>query len=203
MKRQGFTMIEMLVVIAIICICVTLTLPSFVEAQRAAGLRTSAQTVVMTAKYARSMSILKQIDMALVVYRGEGRLELVSFAESSANADTDYFIDQRNSQQAMLDQSVSDRHAGDSVDTNEAPPPPPPIKVELMRELAEGITIKDLEIRGSDNKDDEVTWVFFNRNGTSSGFVLTLEDPRGSITKIDMDGISGMVTAKSVDRKDL
>lgn len=204
MKRQGFTMIEMLVVIAIICICVTLTIPSFVEAQRAAGLRTSAQTLIMTAKYARSMSILKQIDMALVVYRGEGRVELVSFADSAANADQSGFLDQRNAHVAMLDQSVSERNAsGDSIDTNEAPPPPPAIKVELLRELADDITIKELEVEGQDDELDDTSWVFFHRNGTSSGFKISIADSRGSIAVIEMDGISGLVKSKMVDRKDL
>ena len=75
MKRQGFTLIEMLVVIAIIGICVALTIPYFVEAQRGAALRTSAQTIIQTAKYARSMALLKQTDFALLVDKGASQFD--------------------------------------------------------------------------------------------------------------------------------
>lgn len=193
-------MIEMLVVVAIICICVSLTIPYFVEAQRGAGLRTSSQTVIMTAKYARSMAILKQIDLALLVDRGQGQLELVSFNQPAASSDQDFFMEQRSSRTFELSREPAAAGDGEAEPVPEAPPPS--IKTELIRDLAEGITVKELEVEGEDSGRRDVSWVFFNRNGTSSGFKIRIEDSRGSAAEVEMDGISGLVTTKMLGRDD-
>ena len=202
MKRQGFTLIEMLVVIAIIGICVALTIPYFVEAQRAAGLRSSAQTVIMTAKYARSMSILKQVDLAMLVDRGAGQIELVSLSQPPGADEQSKFIDQRNARALRTADGTTPGYssADGTADTNSLPPPPA-IKSELVRELEEGVTIQKLEVPGDDaGVAKDVSWIFFSRNGTSSGFTIRIQDSRGSAIDIDMDGISGLVKTKALKK---
>lgn len=198
MKRQGFTLIEMLVVVAIIAICVALTIPQFVEAQRGAALRNSAQTIIMTAKYARSMSILKQVDMALLVDRGAGQLELVTLTQPPGVDDQSKFIDERAAR--LFDTGADREDASDSLsDTNDLPPPPV-IKSELVRDLEGGVVISDLEVMTETGRDREISWVFFNRNGTSSGFRILIEDSRQNAAEIEMDPISGLVKSKVIPR---
>lgn len=200
MRRHGFTLIEMLVVVAIIGICVAVSIPSFVEARRGSALRESSQTIIMTAKYARSMALLKQVDMALLVDRGGAQIELVSLSQPPGAGEQDKFVEERGARLYATEGEKED--AGYLTDTNElAAAPPPSIKSELVRDLAEGIIIKDLEVLTGSKRSKDVSWIFFNRNGTSSGFKLTIEDSRGSICDIEMDGISGLIKAKMTDAK--
>lgn len=200
MKRQAFTLIEMLVVVAIIGICVAVTIPSFVEAQRGAALRGASQKIIMTAKYARSMSILKQVDMALLVDKGAAQIELVTLTQPPGSDDQSKFIDQRATRALNPEESSSDSAAGLS-DTNNVPPPPV-IKSELVRDLDAGITVKELEVMSEQGgRDRDVSWVFFSRNGTSSGFKILIEDQRANACEIEMDAISGLVKSRMIDRK--
>ncbi len=201
MKRRGFTLIEMLVVIAIIGICVAVTIPYFVEAQRGAALRNSAQTVIMTAKYARAISILKQQDMALLMDSGAGQLELVSLSQPPGASDQDKFIDERNARAMRLNGSadVSSGSADGVSDTN-APVKPIAIKSEMIRDLEEGVAIKDLVVTGDNGRSREVSWIFFNRSGSSSGFKIRIEDSRGSAAEVEMDGVSGLVKSKMLEK---
>jgi prepilin-type N-terminal cleavage/methylation domain-containing protein len=204
MKRRGFTLIEMLVVVAIIGICVTLTIPYFVEAQRGAALRSSAQTIIMTAKYARSMALLKQIDYAVLVDKGASQVELVSLSQAPGAADQSKFVDERSARNLKLSESAdsqSNFSPDGLVDTN-APPPLPPIKSELVRDLEEGVSIKEMTLDTGSGREREISWIFFNRNGTSSGFKIRIEDARGSAAEIEMDGVSGLVKSKMLKKNE-
>ena len=201
MKRQGFTLIEMLVVVAIIGICVAMTIPYFVEAKRGEGLRSSAQTIIMTAKYARSMALLKQVDLAMLVDKGAGQVELVSLSQPPGADDQNKFIDERTARSSQPENPADPSNASaDGLSDTNAPPPPPPIKSELVRELADGVEIKDLTVENSDGQNRDVSWIFFNRNGTCSGFSLRIEDARGNACEVEMDGISGLVKSKMIEK---
>ena len=61
----GFTLIEMLMVMAIIAIVTAVTLPSLVRSIRGNRLRAASRTVVQMGRYARSMAVLHQQEMVL------------------------------------------------------------------------------------------------------------------------------------------
>ncbi len=64
-RRTAFTLIEVLLVIAIMAIVTAVTLPSFVQSIRGNRLRTAARMVTMAGRYARSMAVLRQQEMLL------------------------------------------------------------------------------------------------------------------------------------------
>jgi len=64
-RRRGFTLIEVLLVIAIMAIVAAVTLPTFVSSIRGNRLRTAARMVTMAGRYARSMAVLRQQEMVL------------------------------------------------------------------------------------------------------------------------------------------
>jgi type II secretory pathway pseudopilin PulG len=61
--RHGFTLVEVLLVTALIIITTMISMPYLVKSIRGNRLRTAARTVVMAGRYARSMALLKQQEM--------------------------------------------------------------------------------------------------------------------------------------------
>lgn len=64
-KGRAFTLVELLMVIAIMAVVTAITIPSFVTSMRGSRLRTSVRTVVKIGRYSRSLAVLKQIPMTV------------------------------------------------------------------------------------------------------------------------------------------
>jgi len=64
--RRGFTLIEIVLILAIIGVVSAITLPNLVKSIRGNRLRTASRSIVMAGRYARSMAVLKQTEMALM-----------------------------------------------------------------------------------------------------------------------------------------
>lgn len=63
--KRGFTLIEVLLVLAIIAVIAAVTTPYFVRSVRGNRLRMAGRTVVMAGRYARSMAIVRQEELPL------------------------------------------------------------------------------------------------------------------------------------------
>ena len=76
--RAGFTLIELLLVIVLICIMLGIATPFFVRSIHGHRLTTASRTLVTVARYARSMAVLKQSDLAITFNLDTGHIDLVS-----------------------------------------------------------------------------------------------------------------------------
>ncbi|NQT92448.1 MAG: prepilin-type N-terminal cleavage/methylation domain-containing protein [Lentisphaerae bacterium] len=63
LTKKAFTLIEVLLVVAIIGVVTAVTTPYFVRSIRGNRLRVAARTVVMAGRYARSMAVLRQEEL--------------------------------------------------------------------------------------------------------------------------------------------
>jgi prepilin-type N-terminal cleavage/methylation domain-containing protein len=120
-RHSAFSMIELLLVVAISLIAAGIAIPLFARSFQGSQLRTSARSVVMAAKYARSMAVLQQKQMAILFDRVTGALEIVSIADRQALSLRNDFLDGRSSRAA--DQLLE---SGAGEEGRRRPPRPSP-----------------------------------------------------------------------------
>lgn len=77
-RTAGFTLLELLLVLVVVSIAFGIAVPLFMRSFQSHRLRTAGRTMVMTVKYARNMSVLKQRAYALRFDFETGRIDLVS-----------------------------------------------------------------------------------------------------------------------------
>lgn len=76
--RAGFTLIELLLVVVLMCVILGISAPFFVRSIQGHRLTTAARTLVTVARYARSMTLLKQSDLVITFNLDTGHVDLVS-----------------------------------------------------------------------------------------------------------------------------
>ena len=179
--RTGFTLIELLLVVVITLLAAGIAMPSFVRSFQSSKLRTSARAVVMIGKYARSMSVLEQKQMAVLFDKAIGRMEVVTISGMTGASDRDKFLEGGRNREA-------EALLGDSETAAAAEEP---IQSDLVRNLADGVQIEKLEVQQEGQSYDNIYWINFYPNGMCDGFELRLVDAKGKSAEVSMDAISG------------
>jgi len=92
-KRQasgesGFTMLELIVVMLILALVATISIPALSRGTSILNLQTASRDVLNTFRFAREKAVTEQTTMLLVVGRKERKLELANILGESARAYT-------------------------------------------------------------------------------------------------------------------
>jgi prepilin-type N-terminal cleavage/methylation domain-containing protein len=92
--RHAFTLIELLLVTAILAVITLIAVPEFVKSARGNRLRAAGRTVVASGRYARSMALIRQVPVGVTFDLVGGRLiveeagaPVVAEADSAAEAE--------------------------------------------------------------------------------------------------------------------
>lgn len=176
-RARGFTLIELLLVVAISLIAAGIAVPLFSKSFQGSQLRAAARAVVMSVKYTRSMSVLKQHYMAILFDRVSGSIEVVSMADRASLSGASRFLSDR-----------SEANAGDEA--------APSITSDLRRPLPADVKIAGFEASSRGQVLNDIYWVNFFPNGMSEGFVIELQDKAGKRARIKVEGISGDTTVE-------
>lgn len=174
-RLTGFTLIELLLVVAIALIAAGIAVPLFSRSFQGSQLRAATRQIVMTAKYTRSMAVLKQRYMAVLFDRVSGSIEVVSLADRASLAGRSRFLSERN--------QPEDAAPGETAQA--------PITSELRRALPADIRIEAFESSGSGQALDDIYWINYYPNGMSDGFEVVLADKAGKRARVRIDGLSG------------
>jgi prepilin-type N-terminal cleavage/methylation domain-containing protein len=183
-KRNGFTLIEIILVVVISLILMGVALPYFAHAYKGSKLKSAARTVNRMARYARGMAIMRETTMTIAL--NPDTMEIYLGSSSSAST---------NSADGELDQDVLKRLGyvdDDSSSENSG------IEKELHRFLPEGLEVADFEKdwREDDEAYDDLHLIRYYEDGQSEWFILEFEDSRGSGIKLENDPISGKIISE-------
>jgi prepilin-type N-terminal cleavage/methylation domain-containing protein len=186
-SRGAFTLVELLLVVAILGIAMLISVPTFVRSARSARLRAAVQTVSMASRLARNKAVLQSKDMAVIFYIERNEIELVSLETPSGVSDREMFLEGRS------DRMVSDLLGGEA-DGEGAEAPLPAIAAEMVRPLPPEVRIVEVEAADGGLEDEGAYWVNYYRNGMSDGFTVRLIDADERTAAVRVDALSGRVT---------
>lgn len=179
-SSSGFTLIEVILVVVISLILLGVSLPHFAHAYKGSKLRIASRTVNRMTRYARSMAIMRETTMTVVINHETMEIFLGETEQaSSSTADGE------------LDQDVLKRLG--YVDGGESGSETAGIEKEVHRFLPDDLAVADFEKDWFEDEDEyeELYLIHYYPDGQSDWFVLKLEDQRGLGVKLENDPISG------------
>ncbi len=172
--HRGFTLIETMIVVAIVAIAFAIGVPSFVQIVSKGPLRQALSDVMEALGQARAQAILRGVPVEFTL-TGEGGIEVLPLEDPK-----------RETQHSPL--YVEE---GDSTALN--PPPKSAFSARLHRDIA--VTL--LEVNFRSRMEAPVARVRFFPNGTSDDFTLVLEEG-GQIKKISLDPITALADLETL-----
>ena len=183
-RKRGFTLIEVILVVVITLILLGVSLPYFAHAYKGTKLRIAARTITRMTRYARSMAIMRETTMTVVLNEETMEIYLGGPTQTSTNA-----------ADGELDQDVLKRLGyveGDSSGKDVG------VEKEIHRLLPENIHVADFEKDwfGDEEQYEDLLLVHYYPDGQSDWFILKLEDQRGMGIKLESDPISGKIRSE-------
>lgn len=176
----GFSLVEILMVLAIMGIMTIVAMPSLVKSIRGNRLRVGARTVVMAANYARTSAILRNQEMKLTLDKETSQVSVNPFRSAAPPVSGE-------------PAPVTDPAPDTPAEPQTSPMPFNTITRKLDAVKIESFTID--EKRGSP-KGDSAT-IIYQSNGRCTPFEATIIDEFGSRMVVTVDAVGSVkVTQK-------
>jgi prepilin-type N-terminal cleavage/methylation domain-containing protein len=182
--RSGFTLIEIILVIVISLILMGVSLPYFAHAYKGSKLRVAGRLVNRMTRYARSMAIMREKTMTVVLNHHTMEIYLGSAPTATTNA-ADGELDQDVLKRlGYVDGETSSSDAG--------------IEKEIHRFLPEGLEVADFEKNWIEDEEEheDLYFIHYHPDGQSDWFILELQDRQGQGIKLENDPISGKIISE-------
>lgn len=176
--REGFTLLEILLVVVIVGIAAAVAVPTFARSFRGAKVRASTRTVLGMHRNAQTKAVLGQRYMALLFDERKGTLELVE--QGAPDPKKDSFFGAVGGGGGMGEVTTGADAATD-------PSSPAPTS-QSVRRLEEGVGI--LSFRGG-RELDELHYVNYYPNGMCEAFEIEIGDDQGRTARIQVDAVTG------------
>jgi prepilin-type N-terminal cleavage/methylation domain-containing protein len=168
---RAFTLIEIMIVVAILGIVLAMGAPSFVQVLSKEPLRQAVSDVTETLSHARAIAILQGVSTQ-VLLRGDGQLAVT----------------------AIPGRHTSQRGEG-APELAVAPEEDAEAQIMVSRQLHQDIAITMLEVNFRSQMERESARVRFHSNGTCDDFTIVLES-RGGVRMITLDPITSLANVE-------
>jgi prepilin-type N-terminal cleavage/methylation domain-containing protein len=177
--KEGFTLIELILVLVVVVIVSGISLPYFAGTFRGTKLKTASRTIDRITRYAHAMAILREETMTVVL--NHETMEIFTGGPAQAADGT---------ADGELDQDVLKRLGyveGASEEENAG------IEREIHRFLPDHLTVFDFEKDWAEEDDtyENLYLIRFYPNGQCDWFRMELEDNRGMRVELENDPVSG------------
>jgi competence protein ComGC len=199
-RLRSFTLIELILVLTIISVVVAVSTPSLIASIRGNRLRTASRMIVTSGRYARSMAVMKQIEMAVNFDIDKGTVSVVQ-SEKRINPDK-IPADNDTSTMESRNRGQSGRAKGtnrmDAVETpmDDKAAPDAGFEDRYAVQHLDRVKITSVEIQRGEAKDKGTCSVVYRSNGTCDPYVVKLTDEYGVSVTIDVDALSSVTTEK-------
>ena len=187
-NRRGFTLVEILLVVAIIGITSMIAMPSFVRSIRGNRLRSATRSVVMGGRYARSMALLVQQPVALAFDLGKATFSVDAMGGAAPAVPAADFGATGSVARALEPAAPGD-------EASAAQPPMPPERVHITRTL-DGITVESVKLAEQEGHVEGRILVVYQPNGRCTPYEVNLRDEAGSRVRIQVDALSTATTER-------
>lgn len=189
-RRPGFTLVEILMVLAIMGIMTVVTMPSLVKSIRGNRLRVGTRTIVMAANYARTSAILRNQEMKLTLDKGNNQVSVDPLRSAAPTLPGDQVF------QSELVASTPAPSAPDSDAPAEPAPSVTPFS-SITRKL-DAVQIESINVEGKrDSLKGDVATILYQSNGRCTPFEASVIDEFGSRMVVTVDAIGSIkVTQK-------
>jgi len=181
--RRAFTLVELLMVTAIICVIAAITVPLFVHSIKGNRLRAACRTVISAGKFARSMALLQQQDMRLVFDTEAGRVLVYSLAPAALQAPPPE-VGPAAAPAADVADDSGRAVEGESEAALDAVP-----ANEELRESLDGVKLTEIVVDEKAARSTGRVSVKYSSNGRCVPYKVKVVDERGLGIVIVVDGL--------------
>jgi len=158
--ERGFTLFELMVVVALMSIVVSISLPSFLRAVRKSPLRQAMSDLEEACTRARMMAIMEGRPSEVVIRAADGMIQVRLFRETAPDEEPE---------SGAVEQADKSERAGQSGGS------PLPVGVApVVFKLPSTVAFKRLVVNLQDMMDTDEARVRFFPNSTSDAFSATL-----------------------------
>ncbi len=173
--RKGFTLIEVLLVLAIIGIVTAITIPQFVNSMRGNRLRVAVSSVVRAGRFARSMAVMKQTDIVLSFDIDKGTISVNEISVINPPTTNDVG-------------TVTENDDGEPVAAK------PVVKsTELLSRKLDQVSFDYIEIN-DDTISGGTCSIIYSSNGRCEPYTVKVKDEYGKSVIIKVDALSSART---------
>lgn len=185
-NKKGFTLVEVILVMVVLVIISGIALPYFAGSYRGNKLRTCARSIAKISRYARSMAIMREETMTVVLNHDTMELFVGGYLAASSTDEAD----------GELDQSVLKRLG--YIDGEDKSSGTGGIDKEMRTTLPDHLNVKSFDKDWSmdDEEYNDLYMIRFYPNGQCDWFEMEIEDRRGISIQMEINPISGRVSSE-------
>ena len=184
-RGSGFTLVELLLVLAIVAIATAITVPSMVRSIRGNRLRTAARTVVMAGKYARSMALLDGIPMTVMF---DMESSTVTVSAGGVPPKTDDELEDEDDETADAWSPLESTYTEDETYEERQAPAGSGKPQDVVRKL-DGVTLSYVIADEDERIEAGSATVVYQSNGRCTAYEVGVRDQRDRGVVVEVDAL--------------